>query len=120
MFQTGNERIDNDHARIIELVNALDDNGLPLDKRYNLFSYTAVYIENHLSIEEDFMYTIGYPGIKEHLQEHRKLKVEFIELLKELVKDEPSTKSMKDFKMLFLHHIEHWDCNVAKWQSSNN
>ena len=48
------------------------------------------------------------------------MKEEFLTLIKQVLKFNPEPYAVKDFKMLFLHHIEHWDMKIAEWWKNEN
>lgn len=79
----GNTFIDNDHKKLIEMVDRLhvvmqDGKGREvMDKvLHNLIKYT----QEHFRREEDLMHNMRYPGIIEHKEEHDKLVKQVIDL----------------------------------------
>jgi hemerythrin len=81
----GNNFIDNDHKKLIDMVNRLhalmqEGKGKDvLDKvLHNLISYT----QEHFRREEDFMRNLRYPGFQDHKDEHEKLLTQVLDLQK--------------------------------------
>lgn len=73
-FSIGNENIDNEHKKLIGIINDLVDlvelNGSRL-KFAEILSNMTDYVLIHLKKEEKYIKKIGYPKLKEHIQEHR-------------------------------------------------
>lgn len=81
----GNTFIDNDHQKLIDMVNRLhilmqEGKGKDVLGKvlHNLISYT----QEHFLREEDLMRKIAYPGRNEHKNEHEKLLEQVLDLQK--------------------------------------
>lgn len=74
-LSVGNGRIDDDHQRLIGILNRLAD---PEARRQRAFVAAAVeemvrYTGEHFAREEELMAAIRYPLLTEHRQRHREL-----------------------------------------------
>jgi hemerythrin-like metal-binding protein len=82
-LKVGNTFIDNDHQKLITLVNQLHDamgQGHGKEVLGKILSELIKYTQEHFKREEDHMQKIGYPGYGAHKQEHDKLIKEVVDL----------------------------------------
>ncbi|MEZ5358708.1 MAG: bacteriohemerythrin [Candidatus Zixiibacteriota bacterium] len=75
-FSVGIQELDDQHKRLIDLINALHDcrvkgpGGKCVGK---LLDEIAEYIKTHFSYEEALMSKVNFPGFEEHQAEHLKI-----------------------------------------------
>ena len=82
-LKVGNTFIDNDHQKLIVLVNQLHDamaQGHGKEVLGKTLSELIKYTQEHFKREEDHMRQIAYPGYGAHKQEHDKLIKEVVDL----------------------------------------
>lgn len=79
----GNAFIDNDHQKLIEMVNrlhALMQEGKGKDVLGKVMHNLVTYTKEHFRREEDLMRNIRYAGFAAHRDEHEKLLQQVLEL----------------------------------------
>lgn len=79
----GNAFIDNDHQKLIEMVNrlhALMQEGKGKDVLGKVLHNLVTYTKEHFRREEDLMRNIRYAGFAAHRDEHEKLLQQVLEL----------------------------------------
>ena len=72
-LETGIEEMDNQHKKLIALMNSVYEllkEGKREDACTLFHEELLAYVEKHLSEEEEFMREIGYPDYEEHLRLH--------------------------------------------------
>lgn len=82
-YSVGESALDEDHKIIIDLINRVDyvfsvevsDNLMD-----SVMDELVAYTKHHFEREEQYMRTIGYPGLKEHQKSHQALENELDEL----------------------------------------
>jgi hemerythrin len=82
-YKTGINEIDQDHKRLVYLINDLyeamqDGSGGAL--LLPIFSALRHYTETHFTKEEHYMVECGAPGQEEHLQEHKVMMAKLADL----------------------------------------
>jgi len=104
-LSVGNDFIDHDHRKLIEMVNRLhvvmhEGRGKEVLGKVlnNLISYT----KEHFRREEDLMRQIRYPGYFEHKEEHEKLMTQVLDLE---AKFESGNTSLS---IQVLHYLRDW------------
>jgi hemerythrin-like metal-binding protein len=73
-METGIENIDNQHKRLVEMINAFYseiDRDSPKDKMLELLKGLKDYTEYHFEDEEALMRAADYPDIREHIAIHK-------------------------------------------------
>jgi len=95
-YRLGNERVDEQHRKIIVLANAIsvsDESSTVRSAIMELFRHTR----EHFSDEEDLMQRSGYPKF----QEHRRLHEELIEELGRVTSEQSfeTVASIREFKV---------------------
>lgn len=68
--------IDDEHQRMIELVNRINDllsYGKQIESAWNALDELLAVTEEHFAHEEEIMAQRGYPDMAGHVEEHRKL-----------------------------------------------
>lgn len=74
-FNTGVDQFDEEHKKIVDLIQRLFDalKTGQKDDCATIIDELTSYTEYHFSNEEKVMTEVGYPGLEEHCQEHRDL-----------------------------------------------
>lgn len=70
-LSVGDEYIDSQHERFVELIGGVYDHNVPRDG--HILSEVLAYVNVHFADEEEYMKRLGYPGLREHAFEHKKL-----------------------------------------------
>ena len=76
-LSVGNELIDYQHQRLVEMLNeAIDNQGAEIgsEEMVDLLSKMTAYAGEHFLAEEQYMQEISYPHLKQHKTEHKKFK----------------------------------------------
>lgn len=79
----GNTFIDNDHKKLIEMVDRLHvlmSEGKGKDVLHKVLHNLVTYTQEHFRREEDLMRAIGFPGYADHKHEHEKLVQQVLDL----------------------------------------
>lgn len=79
----GNNFIDGDHQKLIDMVNrlhALMHEGKGKDVLDKVLRNLITYTQEHFRREEDLMRTMRFPGFHEHKDEHEKLLQQVLDL----------------------------------------
>lgn len=79
----GNTFIDNDHQKLIDMVNRLHavmQEGRGKDVLDKVLANLVTYTKEHFRREEDLMQKMGYSGLAVHKQEHEKLLQQVLDL----------------------------------------
>ncbi|TIH16515.1 hypothetical protein D0S45_08860 [Marinifilum sp. JC120] len=73
-YSIGNEEIDRQHMQLFEMMNQCisEKSDSPL-KYLALAREMLAYCQIHFKTEEEFMYEINYPFVKEHVLEHKSI-----------------------------------------------
>lgn len=104
-YATEVESIDNDHKKLVELINQLYEarrQGEADQLLKRLFAELNAYCNEHFKREEDEMERLGYPEREAHQQEHQQLMQQTATLQSQLESGEDSL-SNETFKFL-----RHW------------
>ena len=82
-YETGNEKVDNEHKEIFRLVKKILDGSFDSreEKIDTAIRFMADHIINHFHREELLMIESEYPGA----EEHKKLHADFIEVVLDLI-----------------------------------
>lgn len=76
-YATGIESIDNQHRRLVNMINALQnalEQGYSVSIMVHIFDEIAAYTVYHFGHEEQLFAKFGYPEEAEHGLEHQRLK----------------------------------------------
>lgn len=104
----GNTFIDNDHKKLIEMVDRLHElmhEGKGKDVIHKVLRNLISYTQEHFRREEDLMRNIRFPGFLEHKEEHEKLVAQVIDLQ---TKFESGTATLS---IQVLHFLRDWLIN---------
>ena len=110
-LSTGVRLLDDQHTALFECLHDLE---IATAQRAMLATFHAMeqlsrYVRDHFSAEERLMKMHGYPGLTEHVQEHRSFSDKLFELRKIYV-DQDISSDLIDFLRDWLeHHVAHID-----------
>uniref|UniRef100_UPI0032176464 bacteriohemerythrin n=1 Tax=uncultured Draconibacterium sp. TaxID=1573823 RepID=UPI0032176464 len=119
-FNTGIQRIDFEHRIFLELVNSFKialDKKRPKEELVRILTEIEQYAVFHFISEENCMFLIGYPDLKEHQIQHFELLEKF-----NLTKYEKQgfSKFYDFIKNWFINHTIFEDMKLKKFISENN
>ena len=80
-------QIDQQHKKLIELINQLNDamsKGKAKEVLDKILNDLVSYCASHFKLEEQLMQTNGYPGFAEHKEKHDKMTAKVLSLKKEV------------------------------------
>ena len=80
-------QIDQQHKKLIDLINQLDDamsQGKAKDVLGKILNDLVTYCANHFKLEEQLMQANGYPDFAEHKDKHDKMTAKVLSLKKEV------------------------------------
>ncbi len=108
------DQFDMEHHKMVELIDTmfaaiLDKRGKEITE--NVCREVIAYTGYHFDNEEKAMQAINYPGLEEHIAEHRRLKVEALKF-QEMVNTnfpEGTTEFYKFLRTWLMEHIQ--DCD---------
>lgn len=75
-FSVNISKIDNQHIKIVDLINELHDKmkeGKGKDSLTKILNDLTLYTANHFKTEEELFYKYNYPNTEAHVLEHKKL-----------------------------------------------
>lgn len=114
----GNTFIDNDHKKLIEMVDRLHavmHEGKGKDVIHKVLHNLISYTKDHFRKEEDLMRNIQFPGYFAHKEEHEKLVAQVVELQQKF-ESGAATLSIQVLHFLrdwLVHHIGESDKALA-------
>lgn len=80
-------QIDQQHKKLVDLINALNDamsKGKAKDVLDKILNDLVSYCANHFKVEEQLMQANGYPEYAEHKEKHDKMTAKVLSLKKEV------------------------------------
>ncbi|MCP4493567.1 MAG: hemerythrin family protein [Gammaproteobacteria bacterium] len=86
-LSVGINSIDDQHKKLINMINALNDalnSGESKEVMVKIFDGLVVYCDKHFTFEEDLFNTHSYAGGTEHKAEHDKLRGQVMDLKKKM------------------------------------
>jgi hemerythrin len=119
-MSVGVEVLDNDHKRIIHLINGLhyDDAGFA-----ELFNELLDYTNSHFEREEAHLEAIGYPGLDAHRVQHDSFADQVASMLKTVRNESAGDTGLRvaDFLWTWLKsHILIEDLKYAAWTKARH
>ena len=117
-YSVGAQFIDNDHRRLVEMINALHD-AMTLGKERDILGKTLddliQYTKEHFKREEDEMRRIDYHAAAEHLAQHERLIREVADLQAKFHAGESLVTGavLKFLKDWLVNHIMRTDIKFA-------
>lgn len=104
-YSVANERLDQQHQRLIAMINQLGeaiDTGAEKTTLMKILSDLAGYTKTHFAEEERMLEQCGYPLLAEHREKHAELNRQLADFYRNFyVKTNPQTKEVMDF-------LQHW------------
>ena len=88
MPSTGVPLLDRQHQALVDCVNELEAAGSSGRLMLTVYAMDRLreYVNGHFSAEEELMRTHGFPGLEEHIAEHRAFAARLFELMNENVR----------------------------------
>lgn len=121
-MSVGIEKIDYQHKELFCLVNDLMDligEGKDEQSFILAFDFLGKYVIDHFEEEERYMSLFGYPGIKEHKEQHaifKKTLVNMKERYKEFGATEPFLKILQSqLAAWIMTHVKHVDGMLGEY-----
>jgi hemerythrin-like metal-binding protein len=102
-LSVGIDSIDEQHKKLVNMINALNDamlSGSSNDLLGKIFTGLAAYTQKHFAYEENMFAEYGYVDSQEHKQQHTALIAQMIELKERFIENPEGTIS--EDLMLFL------------------
>lgn len=102
-LSVGIDSIDEQHKKLINMINALNDAMLTNSSNEllgKIFTGLAAYTQKHFTYEEDMFAEYGYSNSKEHKRQHDELITQVLELKERFIENPQGTISAD--LMLFL------------------
>jgi hemerythrin len=117
----GIESIDEQHKKLVNMINALNDAMLTNSSNEllgKIFTGLATYTQKHFAYEENMFAEYGYTDSEEHKRQHNELIAQVVELKQKFIKNPQGTMSAE--LMLFLkrwltNHIMRTDKDYAEF-----
>jgi hemerythrin-like metal-binding protein len=117
MLATGHAVLDNDHRRLVAMVNRLADrvvNHKGQDDYVSLLHELVAHTRAHFGREEQLMAECHYPDADAHKSEHARLLHDALEYMSEVEKSSaPSVSMLYFFDQWLTRHIMTWDRDLA-------
>jgi len=109
-YSVGNERIDQQHQRIVGMINQLGDamdTGAERQALMKILADLAGYTKTHFGEEERLLDGCGYPELKEHREQHLLLNRQLADFYRNFyVSSRPQTAEVMIFLQSWLYdHI---------------
>lgn len=102
-FATGVAVIDEDHQLLISLINQLHD-VVEADQDYevvaSVLTVLTEYTHTHFAREELLLKKTDYPHLDQHMEQHRKLKKQVVDIYQKFMSDGGSTVAMETLVFL--------------------
>lgn len=78
----GVEQLDQDHRKLVSLVNAMSDHSLSTHQVNSILEELITYTQDHFAREEAVMAACSYPSLSDHREIHRRLAAKVTDLAK--------------------------------------
>ncbi|PKO16132.1 MAG: hypothetical protein CVU39_08890 [Chloroflexi bacterium HGW-Chloroflexi-10] len=119
-FRLGIEAVDNEHARLIDMLNAVHNLisiGEKENARYFFTETLSDYVDEHFANEEKFMESFEYPQIDDHKKIHENFKKSYYELKPaiETFDETAFRRALTDVFTWILTHIGKTDRRYARY-----
>jgi hemerythrin-like metal-binding protein len=121
----GYAALDEEHGRIVQLMNELWESVLgrkPLAEQRFLLHELEVYLRINCRSEEQLMEHDAYPHTHVHEEAHRSLyrRLHDLERILILQRLEPALQEIRDVRQSLLRHMSEEDMRVARWHRIHN
>lgn len=118
-LSVGNEHVDSEHKKLIELIASISEHDRPGDE--SILSEALGYATSHFANEEAFMAKINYPGLEEHQKQHKYLTRTLLAYKKEYENGTKDLYSFKNFMFRWVRdHIMDEDKKIGLYLKSLN
>lgn len=118
-YRIGLESVDAQHRTLFEIVGriyALEEHPDTKDAIRGIFYDLSDYMQQHFANEEAYMAAIGYPGLNEHREHHRRIIEGVATLVRNPVRlDILKTKMKVAAKRMLVDHILIEDLKIKAW-----
>ena len=114
-LSVGIESIDEQHKKLVNMINALNDAMLTNSSNEllgTIFTGLAAYTQKHFAYEENMFAEYGYTDSKEHKRQHNELIAQVVELKEKFIGNPEGTISadlMQFLKRWLTNHIMRTD-----------
>lgn len=120
-LSVGIDSIDEQHKKLVNMINALNDAMLTNSSNAilgKIFTGLAAYTQKHFSYEEDMFAEYGYTDSVEHKRQHSELIAQVVELKEKFIENPQGTMSadlMLFLKRWLTNHIMRTDKEYAEF-----
>lgn len=120
-LSVGIESIDEQHKKLVNMINALNDAMLTNSSNEllgKIFTGLAAYTQKHFSYEENMFAEYGYTDSEEHKRQHNELIAQVVELKEKFIENPQGTMSadlMLFLKRWLTNHIMRTDKEYAEF-----
>ena len=120
-LSVGIDSIDEQHKKLVNMINALNDamqTGSSNDLLGKIFSGLAAYTQKHFAYEENMFAEYGYTDSEEHKRQHNELIAQVVELKEKFMENPQGTISadlMQFLKRWLTNHIMRTDKDYAEF-----
>jgi len=117
-FVSGNKIVDNDHKKLVGLINELYTEMSSGDGKNivdNIISQLADYSEYHFKNEEKLMRDIAYPHFEKHKAQHKTFAKKVASFVKKTKKDSISIEVASFLKEWMTNHILSADKDLVNY-----
>jgi hemerythrin-like metal-binding protein len=107
-FMLGQKLIDDEHAELISLINALKNGAIPA---IELLHHLQHYAQSHFEGEEELMLLSAYPDTEPHMTRHREFRTYLATVAEQIQQDQNQIPSETQhyLEQWILHHIRETD-----------
>jgi hemerythrin len=120
-LSVGIDSIDEQHKKLVNMINALNDAMLTNSSNEllgKIFTGLAAYTQKHFTHEENMFAEYGYTDSKEHKRQHNELIAQVVELKQKFIENPQGTMSadlMLFLKRWITNHIMRTDKDYAEF-----
>jgi hemerythrin-like metal-binding protein len=120
-LSVGIDSIDEQHKKLVNMINALNEAMLTNSSHEllgKIFTGLAAYTQKHFTYEEDMFAEYGYTDSEEHKRQHNELIAQVVELKERFIEDPQGTMSadlMLFLKRWLTNHIMRTDKDYAEF-----
>ncbi len=120
-LSVGIESIDEQHKKLVNMINALNDAMLTNSSNEllgKIFTGLAAYTQKHFAYEENMFAEYGYTDSEEHKRQHNELIAQVVELKEKFIENPQGTMSadlMLFLKRWLTNHIMRTDKEYAEF-----
>jgi hemerythrin-like metal-binding protein len=120
-LSVGIESIDEQHKKLVNMINALNDAMLTNSSHEllgKIFAGLAAYTQKHFAYEENMFAEYGYTDSEEHKRQHNELIAQVVELKEQFIENPQGTMSgdlMLFLKRWLTNHIMRTDKEYAEF-----